>query len=196
MVDGRPGGSGLLRRAHAVFARARRDARLQALSIPSVTPVRQRWERLQRLAASEAWRLETFDETRGLMIAARPSGDSREVREHLRVLLRNDRTEVAVQTEVLVDGEWDMRDLTCGKYEYARETAIAVELDATGRCADATGRQPSARSALAALGGRDSARGAASATMRACRRTPAGPSPAMVCSGRWAGSSSGLCSSS
>jgi hypothetical protein len=102
------------------------------LSVPSVTPVRQRWERLQRLAATEAWRLETFDETRGLMIAARPSGDSREVREHLRVLLRSDRTEVAVQTEVLVDGEWDMRDLTCGKYEYARETAIAVELDATG----------------------------------------------------------------
>ena len=102
------------------------------LSIPAFTPVRQRWERLQRLAATEAWRLETFDETRGLMIAARPSGDSGEVRERLRVLLRKDLTEIAVQTEVLVDGEWDTRDLTCGKYEYARETAIAIELDATG----------------------------------------------------------------
>ena len=102
------------------------------LSIPAFTPVRQRWERLQRLAATEAWRLETFDETRGLMIAARPSGDAGDVREHLRVLLRKDHTEIAVQTEVLVDGEWDTRDLTCGKYEYARESAIAVELDATG----------------------------------------------------------------
>jgi hypothetical protein len=102
------------------------------LSVPSASPVHERWERLQRLAAAEDWRLETFDETRGLMIAARGAGDSTEIREHLRVLLRPDHTEIAVQTEVLEDGEWDTRELTCGKYEYSREAAIASELDSAG----------------------------------------------------------------
>ncbi len=103
------------------------------LSIPSATPVRQRWERLERLAAVEAWRLETFDETRGLMIAARRTGDSTEIREHLRILLRPDATEISVQTEILEEGEWDTRDLTCGRYEYSRETEIALKVDPTGR---------------------------------------------------------------
>jgi hypothetical protein len=102
----------------------------QPLSIPSSTPVRQRWEKLQHLAGEEAWHLETFDETRGLMIAARPSKDSPEIRERVRVVLRVDTTEVAVQTEVLEEGEWDTRELTCGKYEYSRETEIALRLDA------------------------------------------------------------------
>ncbi|HEY4184117.1 MAG TPA: hypothetical protein VGP07_03570 [Polyangia bacterium] len=101
------------------------------LSVPSATPVRERWQRLQQLAASETWRLETFDETRGLMIAARTNHDSTEIREHLRILLRSDSTEISVQTEILEDGEWDTRDLTCGKYEYSRETEIAVKLDST-----------------------------------------------------------------
>lgn len=101
------------------------------LSVPSATSVHERWQRLQRLAASEAWRLETFDETRGLMIAARISPESKEVREHLRILLRPDSTEISVQTEILEDGEWDARDLTCGKYEYSRESDIAMKLDST-----------------------------------------------------------------
>jgi hypothetical protein len=101
------------------------------LSVPSATPVRARWMRLQRLAATEAWRLETFDETRGLMIAARPSNDSNDIREHLRVVLRPESTEISVQTEILEDGEWDTRELTCGKYEYSRESEIAMKLDST-----------------------------------------------------------------
>jgi len=101
----------------------------QPLSVPSDVPVRQRWAKLQRLAAEEAWHLETFDETRGLMIAARPSKDTTEIRERVRIFLRPDATEIAVQTEVLEDGEWDTRDLTCGKYEYSRETEIALKLD-------------------------------------------------------------------
>ena len=99
------------------------------LSVPATTPMRQRWEKLQRLAAEEAWRLETFDETRGLMIAARMSQESGEIRERLRIVLKSDTTEIAVQTEVLQDGEWDTRDLTCGKYEYSRESEIAMKLD-------------------------------------------------------------------
>ena len=99
------------------------------LSVPSATPVRARWMRLQRLAAEEAWRLETFDETRGLMIAARTSHESNEVREHLRIVLRPEATEISVQTEILEDGEWDTRELTCGKYEYSRESEIAMKLD-------------------------------------------------------------------
>jgi len=99
------------------------------LSIPASSPVRARWVRLQRLAAAEAWRLETFDETRGLMIAARASHDSNEVREHLRIVLRADTTEISVQTEILEDGEWDARDLTCGRYEYSRESEIAMKLE-------------------------------------------------------------------
>lgn len=101
------------------------------LSVAASTPVRQRWEKLQRLAADEAWRLETFDETRGLMIGARTSKDSSEIRERVRIVLRSDTTEIAVQTEVLEDGEWDARELTCGKYEYSRETEIAMKLEAT-----------------------------------------------------------------
>jgi hypothetical protein len=101
------------------------------LSVPSATPVRARWIRLERLAADESWRLETFDETRGLMIAARASRESNEVREHLRILLRAESTEISVQTEILEDGEWDARDLTCGKYEYSRESEIAMKLDST-----------------------------------------------------------------
>jgi hypothetical protein len=99
------------------------------LSIPAASPVRARWQKLQDLAAEEQWHLETFDETRGLMIAARTSKDSREIRERLRIVLRPDTTEVAVQTEVMEDGEWDKRDLTCGKYEYSRETEIALRLE-------------------------------------------------------------------
>lgn len=101
------------------------------LSVPSATPVRARWMRLQRLAAAEAWRLETFDETRGLMIAARPSNDANDIREHLRIVLRPEYTEISVQTEILEDGEWDTRELTCGKYEYSRESEIAMKLDST-----------------------------------------------------------------
>ncbi len=99
------------------------------LSVPTTTPLRQRWEKLQRLAGAESWRLETFDETRGLMIAARMSAESPEIRERLRIVLRSDATEISVQTEVLEDGEWDARDLTCGRYEYSRETDIAMKLD-------------------------------------------------------------------
>jgi hypothetical protein len=99
------------------------------LSVPASTPVRQRWQKLQRLATEEAWHLETFDETRGLMIAARMNKDSGETRERVRIVLRSDLTEIAVRTEVLEDGEWDTRDLTCGKYEYSRETEIAIKLD-------------------------------------------------------------------
>jgi hypothetical protein len=99
------------------------------LSVPASTPVRDRWKKLQRLASAEVWHLETFDETRGLMIAARASKDSSEIRERVRIVLRSDATEIAVQTEVLEDGEWDTRDLTCGKYEYSRETEIALKLD-------------------------------------------------------------------
>ena len=99
------------------------------LSVPAASTVRARWEKLQGLAAEEHWHLETFDETRGLMIAARMSKDSREIRERLRIVLRPESTEIAVQTEVMEDGEWDTRDLTCGKYEYSRETEIALRLD-------------------------------------------------------------------
>jgi len=99
------------------------------LSIPATSPVRARWVRLQRLAAAESWRMETFDETRGLMIAARPSRESTEIREHLRIVLRAETTEISVQTEILEDGEWDTRDLTCGKYEYSRESEIAMKLE-------------------------------------------------------------------
>jgi hypothetical protein len=99
------------------------------LSVPSAASVPQRWERLQSIAAEQAWKLETFDETRGLMIASRPTKESREVREHVRVVLRPDGNEVSVQTEVLEDGEWDTRDFTCGRYEYSRETEIAMRLD-------------------------------------------------------------------
>ena len=99
------------------------------LSVPAASSVEVRWSKLTRLAAQEAWKLETFDQTRGLMIADRTSGQSAEIREHLRVVLRPQETEIAVQTEVLEDGEWDTRDLTCGKYEYSRETEIAMKLD-------------------------------------------------------------------
>lgn len=99
------------------------------LSVPAATTVSARWQKLQGLAAEEAWHLETFDETRGLMIAARMSKESREIRERVRIVLRPEETEIAVQTEVLEDGEWDVRDLTCGKYEYSRETEIAMRLD-------------------------------------------------------------------
>lgn len=102
------------------------------LSVPAASSVRERWAKLQRLAAEEAWKLQTFDETRGLMIAARQSRDGaagNEIRERLRIVLRAEVTEIAVQTEVLEDGEWDTRDLTCGRYEYSRETEIALKLD-------------------------------------------------------------------
>lgn len=99
------------------------------LSVGASTSVRQRWQKLQLLAAEESWHLETFDETRGLMIAARGQANSSEVRERVRIVLRQEVTEVAVQTEVLQDGEWDTRDLTCGKYEYSRETEIALKID-------------------------------------------------------------------
>jgi hypothetical protein len=99
------------------------------LSVGASTPVRLRWEKLQALASEEAWHLETFDETRGLMIAARGSKDSADVRERVRIVLRPEVTEIAVQTEVLQDGEWDVRDLTCGRYEYSRETEIALKID-------------------------------------------------------------------
>jgi hypothetical protein len=100
------------------------------LSVPSATPVHERWSQLQRLAATESWHLESFDETRGLMIADRTTGGTTDIREHVRVVLKPDRSEIAVQTEVLEDGEWDSRDLTCGKYEYSRETEIAIKLEA------------------------------------------------------------------
>lgn len=99
------------------------------LSVPAASTVRARWQKLQGLAAEEHWHLETFDETRGLMIAARMSPDSKEIRERLRIVLRPESTEIAVQTEVMEEGEWDTRDLTCGKYEYSRETEIALRLD-------------------------------------------------------------------
>lgn len=99
------------------------------LSVGASASVRQRWQKLQLLASEEAWHLETFDETRGLMIAARGARDSDDVRERVRIVLRADVTEIAVQTEVLQDGEWDTRDLTCGKYEYSRETEIALKID-------------------------------------------------------------------
>jgi len=99
------------------------------LSTPSASTVPQRWKHLQALAAEQAWKLETFDETRGLMIASRPTKESREIREHVRVVLHPDSNEVTVQTEVLEDGEWDTRDFTCGRYEYSRETEIALALD-------------------------------------------------------------------
>ena len=99
------------------------------LSVGASSPVRERWQRLQLLASEEGWRLQTFDETRGLMIAARGSKDGGEVRERVRIVLRSDVTEIAVQTEILQDGEWDVRDLTCGRYEYSRETEIALKID-------------------------------------------------------------------
>jgi hypothetical protein len=99
------------------------------LSVGASSPVRERWQRLQLLASEEGWHLQTFDETRGLLIAARGSRDSVEVRERVRVVLRSDVTEIAVQTEVLQDGEWDVRDITCGRYEYSRETEIALKID-------------------------------------------------------------------
>jgi hypothetical protein len=102
------------------------------LSVPAATSVAERWQKLERLAAEESWHLETFDQTRGLMVASRSPKDSPEVRERLRVHLRPDVTEIAVQTEVMEEGEWDARDLTCGKYEYSRETAIAMRLDLSG----------------------------------------------------------------
>jgi hypothetical protein len=99
------------------------------LSVGASTSVRERWQKLQMLASEQTWHLETFDETRGLMIAARGSKDSVDVRERVRIVLRTDVTEIAVQTEVLQDGEWDVRDLTCGRYEYSRETEIALKID-------------------------------------------------------------------
>lgn len=99
------------------------------LSVGASTPVRQRWLKLQALASEESWHLETFDETRGLMIAARGSKGSTEVRERVRIVLRPEISEIAVQTEVLQEGEWDTRDLTCGRYEYSRETEIALKID-------------------------------------------------------------------
>ena len=99
------------------------------LSVPSASSLPLRWKRLQAIAGEQAWKLESLDETRGLMIASRPNKDSREIREHVRVVLRPDRNEVSVQTEVLEDGEWDMRDFTFGRYEYARETEIANHLE-------------------------------------------------------------------
>jgi len=99
------------------------------LSVGASTSVQERWQKLQILASEEAWHLETFDETRGLMIAARGAKDATEVRERVRIVLRPELTEIAVQTEVLQDGEWDTRDLTCGKYEYSRETQIALKID-------------------------------------------------------------------
>ncbi|MEO5766921.1 MAG: hypothetical protein ABIS92_01095 [Polyangia bacterium] len=99
------------------------------LTVAASTSVRDRWQKLQLLASQEEWHLQTFDETRGLMIAARGTKDSTEVREHVRVVLRPETSEIAVQTEVLQDGEWDTRDLTCGKYEYSRETEIAMRIE-------------------------------------------------------------------
>jgi hypothetical protein len=99
------------------------------LSVKSAASVPQRWKRLQTVAAEQAWKLETFDEARGLMIASRPTKESREVREHVRVVLRAGVNEVSVQTEVLEDGEWDIRDFTDGRYQYSRETEIAMRLD-------------------------------------------------------------------
>ena len=102
----------------------------QPLSVPAASSVRARWEKLERLAAEESWHLESFDETRGLMVAARSSKEGGpEIRERVRIVLRAAETEIAVQTEVLEDGEWDTRDLTCGRYEYSRETEIALKLD-------------------------------------------------------------------
>lgn len=99
------------------------------LTVAASTSVRDRWQKLQLLASQEDWHLQTFDETRGLMIAARGTKDSTEVREHVRIVLRPETSEIAVQTEVLQDGEWDTRDLTCGKYEYSRETEIALKIE-------------------------------------------------------------------
>lgn len=101
----------------------------QPLSVPAAATVSARWDRLQRLAAEEGWALETFDQSRGLMIGSRRTGGSDEVREHLRVILRADTTEIGVRTQVLDDGEWDTREITCGKYEYSRETEIAMKLE-------------------------------------------------------------------
>lgn len=74
--------------------------------------------------------METFDETRGLMIAARTLSESGEIREHLRIVLSPESTEVGIRSQILEDGEWDERDLTCGRYEYSRETEIALRLEA------------------------------------------------------------------
>ena len=101
----------------------------QPLSVPAASSVRARWEKLERLAAEESWHLESFDQTRGLMVAARSSKNGPDIRERLRIVLRPAETEIAVQTEVLDDGEWDVRNITCGKYEYSRETEIALKLD-------------------------------------------------------------------
>lgn len=101
----------------------------QPLAVPAAATVSQRWDRLQRLAAEEGWALETFDQSRGLMIGSRRTGGSDEVREHLRIVLRPDSTEVGVRTQVLDDGEWDTREITSGKYEYSRETEIAMKLE-------------------------------------------------------------------
>ena len=103
----------------------------QPLVVPAETSVAQRWERLQRLAAEESWALETFDQSSGVMIGSRRTGGSEEVREHLRVVLRPSLTEISVRTQVLDDGEWDAREITCGRYEYSRETEIAMKLDLT-----------------------------------------------------------------
>jgi hypothetical protein len=99
------------------------------LSVPAKTAVTARWKHLQALADAQAWQAETVDEVRGLMIASRPTRESQEVREHVRVLLRSNRNEITVQTEVLEDGEWDVRDFTSGRYEYARESEIARWLE-------------------------------------------------------------------
>jgi hypothetical protein len=117
----------------------------QPLSVPAAAPISARWDRLQRLAAEEGWSLETFDQSRGLMIGSRRTGGSDEVREHLRIILRVDATEVGVRTQVLDDGEWDTREITCGKYEYSRETEIAMKLElaepagGSGRAAQGVG---------------------------------------------------------
>lgn len=115
-------------------------AEYRPLSVPAVTPVGARWKRLQALVAEQAWRAEIMDERRGLLIASRPvavkgAGESLEssvtsdIREHVRVLLRPQANEIAVQTEVLEDGEWDLRDFTSGRYEYSRESEIARRID-------------------------------------------------------------------
>jgi hypothetical protein len=105
------------------------------LSVPAVTAVTARWQRLEALAAEQAWRTETMDVAHGLLIASRPvkgsaeTPESSDLREHVRVRVGPTASEIAVQTEVLEDGEWDLRDFTSGRYEYSRESEIAHRIE-------------------------------------------------------------------
>ena len=103
------------------------------LSVPAASPVEVRWRKLKVLALEERWHLETFDETRGILIALRPSKEGSDTREHVRVVLRADATEIGIETEVLENGAWE-RDAG-GDDAHARETEIALRVDRTATAA-------------------------------------------------------------